>query len=123
MLTLVVLVVLALAAWHVQSTSSRPAFFAVLTAAFVCWLSSLASLAVTDRVRGTANSTVGLLLAILIRTGVPLAAAFVLPQVSPVLAEGGVFGWLVCFYLPTLLAEAVLSIGLISATGAKSGVS
>lgn len=91
-----------------------PGLIAAASAAFVCWAASAAALFVTYLFTGTPSAATGLLLSIGLRTGVPLAAAAILSSASPVLASGGVFGFFVIYYLLSLTAETVLSVGLIN---------
>lgn len=114
-LTLLVVFALAVAAPVGYQAYGRAGLFASSTAAVVCWAASAAALFVTHLFAGTPAALSGLFMSIGLRTGLPLAAAAVLSTQSAMLADGGVFGFFVVFYLLSLAAETVLSVGLMNA--------
>jgi hypothetical protein len=79
-------------------------------AAGVCWLAATLALILTTFAKNSAQRVSGMLIANAVRFGVPLVTGATLRTVSEVLAARGVFGWIVVFYLLTLLAETPLSV-------------
>ncbi|MGE5194166.1 MAG: hypothetical protein ACM3U2_16845, partial [Deltaproteobacteria bacterium] len=78
--------------------------FAAAAAAGVCWFGSTAALIVAGLSNRTSHAVQGHLLGMFFRLGLPLAAGIVFQKVGGPLAEAGVFGLIVIFYLITLVA-------------------
>ena len=86
---------------------------AAAVAAGVCGAAGLTSLAIVVVTRSTPQKVAGLFASMLIRTGVPLAFGIAISRSGGVLAEAGVFGMIVCFYLLMLFIETWLSVSLV----------
>lgn len=109
----VVLFALIPAAWYAHGQHGQSGMFAVALAAVVCGGSGLIALILSSVFAGAPNgAVVGLLFGMLFRMGVPLVAGTILAGRGGPLAEAGVFGWIVVFYLITLLTETLLSLQL-----------
>ena len=113
--------------WGVARRFDAFVLQAGLIAIGICWLSgALALLAthVSTRARAPVH---GVLLAMLLRMGLPLIAGLALNLVAP-LAEVGIFSMILGVYLCALIAETLLSLRLVqsapqaSAAAPQAGV-
>lgn len=93
--------------WHV---SGAMGLWASGVAAGVCLLGATLALVVSYRLRDPQRALTGMLLGMLLRMGIPLGFAAGMFLFGGVLAEAGVFYYLVAFYLVTLAAETLLSL-------------
>ena len=118
-----VLICLPAIGYFLSSTHSL-GWQAALVAALVCWFGSTAALVLTAISRGPQGALISLLVGMLFRMGLPLLAGIWLTRSSPALAEAGVFGAILVFYLVTLVVETLLVLPLVQPhLGAKeSGV-
>lgn len=112
-LSVVVLAVLPVMAGYGYSAYGRMGVYAALAAAGICWLGAVIALVVTALTRGAQSGGYGLLLGIAFRTGIPLVASMMLKEQGGPLAEAGVFGMIVVYYLITLTSETLLAMRLI----------
>jgi len=80
----------------------------------VCWLAGLVSLMLIGTFRGQQAAVNALLLAILVRTGLPLVVGLVLTEQGGELARAGVFGMILGYYLVALVVDTLLSVRLLS---------
>lgn len=85
-------------------------------AAGVCWAASLAAIFITARTCNTPKALAGVLGGILVRTGVPMAAAVAASNLSQPLAEAGVFGKFVIFFLISLAVETWRAVAIVNAS-------
>lgn len=83
-------------------------------AAFVCSSAAILALVFTIVTRNTPNAVAGLFFSIFLRTCVPLLAALILLNSGGFLAESGIFGQIVVFYLLLLPVETVLAVRLMN---------
>jgi len=109
----VLLVVLALAlamvvARHDTGDMRTAEITAVVTAATVCTLSANAALILALLWHGTPNGVVGALGGTMVGMFPPLVLGTVLQRRGGPLAEAGVFGWIVVFYLSALVVKTLL---------------
>lgn len=111
------------AGWVSWSRHGADGVVAVVVAGLVCFLSSAAALIVTGLTCRGDSRLAGVFAAIALRTGVPLFAGVVISAMVPSLANAGVFGAIVGFYLLTLLFETILSVRLVNAANGVTGVS
>ena len=86
---------------------------AVAIATIACGLSSLLSLIVAGRLRGTTYAVAGQLGGMLIRIAPPLVVVFMLGPRLPSIAAAGLFGCTVACFLFALLVESVLLVRLV----------
>lgn len=112
-LTLTVLIALPLVGGVVGATRGVSGVLAALVAAGVCWFGAMAALVVAGGAGRDGRAVQAHLKGMFFRLGLPLAAGLALQKAGGVLAEGGVFGQIVVFYLITLTAETLLSLRLI----------
>lgn len=94
--------------------------FAAMIAGGICWISSTLALLVTvlssprsASEQGNASALTGVLGGMLFRMGLPLVAGLILQNQAPSLSAAGVFGYIVAFYLWTLVTETALSLWLL----------
>ena len=88
---------------------------AAFAALMVCWIgASLALLISAVELQDPSAAMSRLMFTIVFRTAVPFCGAVFLSSASPRLAEAGVFGLTVGFYLITLATETLLSLGLLN---------
>ena len=112
LLSLSVAGLLPLAGFIAQRRSGPDGLRAVLLAAGICWFAASAALMVTGCLRNSPYATAGILVATGLRLGLPLASGLALQHHGGELAEAGVFGWIVVFYLLTLAIETTLCVML-----------
>ncbi len=112
-LTLIVIVALLVVGGAVLATRGLNAAYAAVVAAGLCWVGSTAALVIAGLASRTNHVVQGHLLGMFLRLGLPLVAGLVIQKAGGTLAEAGVFGLIVVFYLITLVAETVLSLQLI----------
>jgi hypothetical protein len=96
--------------------------FAAAVAAIVCWAAATLALVCTALLQGPQAALYAMLFGMLFRMGLPLGIGLVLSRTSPVLAGAGVFGFIVVFYLVTLVVETLLSLTFVkreTAAGAR----
>jgi hypothetical protein len=112
-LTLTVLVALLIVGGVAGTMRGSDAALAAAVAAGVCWFGSIAALVVTGYSGRSDHAVQGHLLGMFFRLGLPLACGLAFQKVGGTLADAGVFGLIVVFYLVTLVAETILSLRLI----------
>ena len=113
-LLVVVLVSFPFAAWVTYLRYGTPGVAASAIAAFVCGSAAIMALVFTIVTRNTPNAVAGLFFSIFLRTFIPLLAALILSNSSESLAEAGIFGQIVVFYLLLLPVETVLAVRLMN---------
>jgi hypothetical protein len=116
----------AVASPFAQSRFGAAGVASVIVAAGVCWLSGL--IALTSSILIPASSApdsagaVGFLFGMFARAFLPMGVGLMLDHNPGPLATAGVFGWIVIFYLVTLIAETSLSLYLIHVRQTKSQI-
>ena len=111
LLALFVALIYPLVAWYAHGKSGADGLLAAAVAGVVCWLSASAALLITAWFPGGPQAAVSrMMLSMLVRMGVPLAVGTILEFQFGPLADAGVFGLIVVFYLMTLLVETMLSL-------------
>lgn len=126
-LGLAVLAVALLLAWAVSSAIGYSRYgtagvAAASIAAGVCLVSAAGALCVTAVLSG-AQAVAGLLLGILLRTGVPLIAGMLISVSSRTLFEAGIFGFILVHYFVALAVETPLAVRVVrqrTATGSAA---
>ncbi len=96
--------------WWSQAQQGRDGLQAAVVAAAICWLGSSLALILTAISRGPQAAVWTLLFGMLFRMGLPLAAGLMLQRAGGPLAEAGVFGKVLIFYLVALAVETPLSL-------------
>lgn len=112
-LTAVVLLALLVVGGVVGSTRGVNGVLAASTAAAICWSGSTMALLLAGFTSRSNQAVQGHLLGMFFRLGLPLVAGMILQKSGGLLAEAGVFGLIVVFYLITLVAETLLSLQFI----------
>lgn len=95
------------------STRGTNGVLAASAAAGICWFGSTVALLLAGYTSRSNQGVQGHLLGMFFRLGLPLIAGMMLQKAGGPLAEAGVFGLIVVFYLITLVAETVLSLRFI----------
>jgi len=118
---LCLVVLTALVGWVTAEEINQEIYFAGTLAVLVVWASASIALVVTVlSIRGSSeqgnsnNSIVGILLAMLIRMGLPLLALLVIQHSGGSLYEAGFSGLLLCNYFLALALETMLSLKWLS---------
>ena len=114
-----VLCALPVFAWFAYGEHGLVGVVAACVAAALCGGAGVVALLMVGATAGTPGAVQGLLLGMLLRTGVPLGAGFLLMQVGGALADAGVFGLVLIYYLLTLVVETFLSTRLVHASRSK----
>lgn len=115
----VLLPVAGIIAWFGYSRSGVNGIGASLLAALVCWLSASLALSAAFIGQRLGMGIHGLLIGIMLRTGLPRAIGVLLQKQGGPLAEAGVFMMILGLYLCSLVAETVLAMRLIPVPAAK----
>lgn len=108
-------------AWLVDATATThlagvSAWGVSALAAGVCWFGAMLSLSLLHLLRLRGSPMAGALLGMLVRMTIPLAIGGMAAMRGGSLAEAGLFGQLVIFYLFTLAIETCLAITLMKST-------
>ena len=86
-----------------------------------CWAGALIALVLTGLLRRHRQALAGVLAGMFFRLGAPLVVGLWLHQRAGPLAEAGVFGMIMLFYLVTLSTETALAVRLVRAAPAEKG--
>ncbi|PQO42933.1 hypothetical protein C5Y93_24735 [Blastopirellula marina] len=122
-LTIAVALPTPLLAWYAHTQHGAIGIQAVLFAAMICWGSSLGALTLIVTYRRSPYAMHAAMAGIGLRTGIPLAIGAFLKQAEGPLAEAGVFGMIMAYYLLTLLVETVLAARLLQSAANVSKAS
>jgi hypothetical protein len=87
---------------------------AVAAAGFTCWVASVSSLVLSGAWRHSSKAITGILAGVMVRMSLPLGVALLAQMTAGPLARAGLFGWIVCFFLVTLLVETSLLVWLLN---------
>ena len=112
-LLVVVLLFLPLFIWYGYSYYGSPGIQAACLAAAVCLLSAEAALFLAGLFKGTAHAVSATLAGMFLRTGIPLFAGITFDKAGGPVAEAGLFGMILVYYLITLLVESVLAVQML----------
>lgn len=93
---------------------------ACVLAAAVCWVSAATALFVIVQTSGGPQAVAGLMLSIGVRTFPPFMVGVASTVIHSRLADAGLFGLIVVFYLIALVAETGVAMKLISARSRAS---
>ena len=95
---------------------------AVVVAALTCWLSATAALVLAARLSTTRWGIQGIMAAGFIRFSLPLMVVAASALVQGPLARAGLFGYMVAFFLLSLVVETLLLVGVIRSSDASHSV-
>lgn len=112
-LTLPLLVVFPAFAWYGYSRVGVDGILAAALAGVVCWAGAAGALITAGLLRQSQQAASALMLGMLFRMGLPLAAIAWLMSQGGWLAEAGVVGMILVYYLVSLIVETVLSLRLV----------
>lgn len=104
----VVAVVVALASPVAYSEQAMVGVQAVLVAAGVSLVGASVAVVLASRHRGSPTAVAWILAGDAVAMAVPLVSGTILSRQEGPLAQAGVFGWIVLFFLATLVAKTVL---------------
>ncbi|MEW4454216.1 hypothetical protein AB1L30_16200 [Bremerella sp. JC817] len=90
--------------------------FAAVTAASVVLLAMEAALLLTILFRSSEMKIQSVLLGMFFRAGIPLVFGMLMHKAGGPLAEAGLFGMILVYYLLTLAVETILAVQLVSQT-------
>jgi hypothetical protein len=110
LLALSVLIVFPIVGYFAYAEFGTAGLEAAGVAASVCWIAATAALMLTGMIGKSPSAVSGILVAGALRFALPLLVGSGLQFVGGTLAESGVFGWIVVFYLLTLTVETTLSV-------------
>ena len=113
--------VAAILAWYGQTRSGTAGILAAVVAALVCWFSASLALTATFVGQRLGFGIHSLLIGIMLRTGLPLAFGVLLQKQGGPLAEAGVFVMILGLYLCSLVAETLLALRFMPASGGRLG--
>ena len=102
------------AGWFEYTRGGAVGSAAVAAAALTCWVASVASLVLSTLWRQTPQAVTGILAGVLVRMTLPLGLAVLAQMTGGPLARAGLFGWIVCFFLFTLVVETLLLVWLLN---------
>jgi hypothetical protein len=85
----------------------------------VCWMAALMSLLLMCVLRGSPYLLHAFLLGMLFRMGLPLAVGVALSRSGSPLADAGIFGMMVVYYLLGLFVETLLSVRLVPSSARR----
>lgn len=105
--------------WAVARRMDGFVLQAALLAVGVCWLAGILALLATHFGTMLGTPIQGLLISMMFRMGLPMAAGMALHQVAP-LAEVGIFSMILGVYLCALLVETLLSLRMIQPAAQKT---
>lgn len=112
-LTAVVLLALLVVGGIVAGTRGMNGVLAASVAAAICWLGSIIALLLSGYTSRSNQAVQGHLLGMFFRLGLPLGIGTIIQDAGGLLAEAGVLGLIVVFYLVTLVTETFLSLQFI----------
>ena len=101
-------------AYYGHQSHGAEGVWAAVVAAVVCLGAGLVALVFLALFREPLQTMNGIGLAMLFRMGIPMATGVILTNVGGPLAEAGVFGMIVGFYLVGLLVETLLAVHLLN---------
>lgn len=122
-LTLALLLAFPAFAWYGYSQHSTDGLAAAAIAFGVCWLGSALALLCSAMFQGPQQATNSLMLGMMFRMGLPLGAGLLLTTQNGILAEAGVIGMIVVYYLLALVVETLLSLRFVNSNKQASKVS
>lgn len=83
----------------------------------ICWAGALVALLFVGLFRGSHNQMISAtLLGMLFRMGLPLGAGLLLTHSGGPLADAGLFGMILVFYLVGLVVETILSVRILGSS-------
>ena len=119
-LTAVVVLALLLVGGVVGSMRGLNGVLAASTAAAICWFGATVALLMVGLSSRSNQAVPAHLLGMFFRFGLPLGAGIILEKAGGPLAEAGVFGLIVVFYLITLVAETLLALRFVKHSKAEN---
>jgi hypothetical protein len=108
-----------LVAWVAGARHGTIAAMAAGAAAFTCGVSGTVALILAGRSAGTRWAVHGIMLAGIVRFLIPLLVVAASSAVQGPLSRAGMFGYMVIFFLISLIAETLLLVGVMRSTDAS----
>lgn len=117
LLSLSLLIAFPVIAGYGYSTHGESGVIAAALAGSICWAGALFALLLIGLFRTSQRHVVSAtLLGMLFRMGLPLVAGVVLTHQGGPLAEAGLFGMILVFYLVGLVVETILSVRILGSS-------
>lgn len=120
-ITVTVVLAMAIGAMFAFHASGAVGVLAVVVAAVATWVGALTALGMTASAGSGPNSVSWLLGGASIRFGLPLVVGVFLDSRGGALADAGVFGWIVAFFLVVLAVETPFAIRIVKRASPKRG--
>jgi hypothetical protein len=95
---------------------------ALWAAALTCWLSATCALVLAARLSGTRWAVSGIMAAGLVRFSLPLMVVAASALVQGPLSQAGLFGYMVAFFMLSLVVETLLLVAILRSTEAAARV-
>lgn len=108
-------------AWYAGWRHGADGILAAAVAGGICWLGAAIALAVIGVMKGPENGVSGVLLGMIFRLGLPMGGGVLLSRIGGSLADAGVFGLIVAYYLVGLTVETLLAVRVIGSGGTVTG--
>lgn len=108
------LVLLVCVGWFASNRHGTTGLLAAAIATGVCLVSAILALQAVAVTAGTNNAVSGTLLSMVMRSAIPFFSAILLCQLSPPLADAGLFGMVLVIYLIVLLVETTVAVRLVN---------
>lgn len=114
LLTGTLLLAFPLFAWYGWATTGATGLLCAAIALGACLAGGIVALIVIGLARNPSQAVSAVMLGMLFRMGIPLASGFLLHSQGGPLAEAGVLGMIVVYYLLSLPVDTVLSLKLVA---------
>jgi hypothetical protein len=119
LLSAAVILLFACVGWFAFASAGANGLAAASVAAGACWIGSLAALAVSSLFRAPTQAVSGVLAGTLVRTGIPLFVLVVMQAGGGPLVQAGVCGYIVIFFLFTLVVDTLLLLCMVRVSDKK----
>ena len=117
LLSLTLLIAFPAIAGYGYSNHGENGVLAAALAGGICWIGALIALVLVGLFRSSHNQMVSAtLLGMLFRMGLPLVTGLALTRAGGPLAEAGLFGMILVFYLVGLVVETILSVRILGSS-------
>jgi len=117
LLSLSLLLVFPIIGAYAYNTHGTDGLIAAALAGAICWSGAMIALVLVGLFRKSPNQMVSATLAgMLFRMGLPLVTGLVITNAGGPLADAGIFGMILVFYLVGLVVETILSVRILGSS-------
>jgi len=117
LLSLSLLVAFPAVAFYGYSQHGQTGLIAAAIAGAICWAGAMFALVLIGMFRTSQNHVVSAtLLGMLFRMGLPLVTGLIITRNGGPLADAGLFGMILVFYLVGLVVETILSVRILGSS-------